>query len=57
MKVKELEVPSAIFNVNVLKISEAIKCVQNGFCLFININDQIKVYASKGAIKIEIKEV
>ena len=47
--------PSVIFNDCALKIAEAIKTIQGGFCKRVDIGDYIKVYECKNIIRIDIK--
>lgn len=52
---KTTTVPSAQFNERVLKISEAIKLIQDGICKRVDISDTIKVYECQNVIRIDIK--
>lgn len=48
--------PSKVFTDNVLKIAEAIKVIQNGYCKRVDVEDTIKVYECANVIRIDIKE-
>lgn len=48
-------VPSARFNEKVLKISEALKVIQDGLCKRVDVDDHIKVYECANIIRIDIK--
>lgn len=47
--------PSIVFNENALRISEAIKTIQNGLCKRVDVTKDIKVYECKNVIRIDIK--
>lgn len=55
IKVQTSTIPSARFNESVLKISEAVKIVQDGLCKRVDVNDHIKVYECANIIRIDIK--
>lgn len=48
-------VPSARFNEKALKISEALKVIQDGLCKRVDVDDHIKVYECANIIRIDIK--
>lgn len=52
---KPSTLPSVIFNDSALKIAEAIKTIQGGFCKRVDIGNYVKVYECKNIIRIDIK--
>lgn len=51
----ESKLPSVIYSDNALKIAEAIKTIQNGYCKRVDVSNDIKVYECKNIIRIDIK--
>lgn len=51
----ESKLPSVIYSDNALKIAEAIKTIQNGYCKRVDVSSDIKVYECKNIIRIDIK--
>ena len=49
------KLPSVIYSDNALKIAEAIKTIQNGYCKRVDVSSDIKVYECKNIIRIDIK--